>query len=99
MFFGDMELSESSPFCNPYCLVFKVSLRMSFKVFIEKPSELHMLSAMQAMCKSCRTVCQINVDGGEVFSTVAAGCKKHSELNCCFDEHHSAIADSVNVLL
>ncbi|KAJ6765963.1 UNHEALTHY RIBOSOME BIOGENESIS PROTEIN 2-like protein [Salix purpurea] len=62
---------------------FKARLRMSFRSLIRKPSELHLLSAIQTIeralvgvCEGCPIFYEIitgNVDGGKVSSTVAAG--------------------------
>ncbi|KAK9690826.1 hypothetical protein RND81_09G156400 [Saponaria officinalis] len=61
----------------------KTRLRKSFKVLIEKPSELHLLSVMQALQAALTgrrvgftTICDIQMgitDGGSVSSVVAAG--------------------------
>lgn len=74
----------SASLSHPYCLdEFKARLRMSFKSLIRKPSELHLLSAIQAIERAlvgvyegCPIIYEIttgNVDGGKVSSTVAAG--------------------------
>ncbi|CAK7329555.1 unnamed protein product [Dovyalis caffra] len=74
----------SASLSHPYHLdEFKARLRMSFKSLIRKPSELHLLSAIQAIERAlvgvhegCPIVYEINtgnVDGGKVSSTVAAG--------------------------
>ncbi|KAG2705884.1 hypothetical protein I3760_05G076500 [Carya illinoinensis] len=80
---GHMGLSEASYSSAPYCLdEFKARLRMSFKTFIKKPSELHLLSAVQAIERALvgvREGCTMNyditvgADGGKVSSLVAAG--------------------------
>ncbi|KAG7978151.1 hypothetical protein I3843_05G068500 [Carya illinoinensis] len=80
---GHMGLSEASYSSAPYCLdEFKARLRMSFKTFIKKPSELHLLSAVQAIERALVGVqeeCTMNyditvgADGGKVSSLVAAG--------------------------
>ncbi|PSS21720.1 4-hydroxythreonine-4-phosphate dehydrogenase [Actinidia chinensis var. chinensis] len=81
---GDMGLSESLLSGGPYYLdEFKTRLRMSFKVFVKKPSELHLLAAIQALERALvgvRVGCTINYeictgssDGGNVSSIVAAG--------------------------
>ncbi|XP_059647517.1 uncharacterized protein LOC132293884 [Cornus florida] len=80
---GQIGLSESTLSHGPYCLnEFKARLRMSFKNFVKKPSELHLLSAIQALeralvgvRKGCTIVYEIHTgssDGGTVSSTVAA---------------------------
>ncbi|KAK9287343.1 hypothetical protein L1049_015758 [Liquidambar formosana] len=72
------------PEVETYCLdEFKARLRMSFRVFISKPSELHLLSAIQALERAlagvhedCTMIYEINTggaDGGKVSSIVAAG--------------------------
>ncbi|XP_031260000.1 uncharacterized protein LOC116118175 [Pistacia vera] len=79
-----MDLSEASLSHGPYCLdEFKARLRMSFKVFIKKPSDLHLLSAVKAIERSlvgvqggCSVTYNISTgsgDGGKVSSIVAAG--------------------------
>ncbi|KAF8405366.1 hypothetical protein HHK36_010270 [Tetracentron sinense] len=81
---GQRGLSDSSLDHVPYSLdEFKARLRMSFKVFIRKPLELHLLSAIQALEKAlvgvqvgCTMIYEINTgspDGGKVSSIVAAG--------------------------
>ncbi|XP_058098841.1 uncharacterized protein LOC131243479 isoform X2 [Magnolia sinica] len=62
---------------------FKARLRLSFKMFIRKPLELHLLSAVQALERAlvgaqegCNMMYGIHtggIDGGEVSSMVAAG--------------------------
>ncbi|KAF7810808.1 Urb2/Npa2 family protein [Senna tora] len=61
---------------------FKARLRMSFKAYIEKPSELHLLSAIQAVERAlvgvregCTMIYDIkaSTDWGEISSVVAAG--------------------------
>lgn len=80
---GQMKLCESTLSFGPYCLdEFKARLRMSFKVFVEKPSESHLLYAVQALeralvgvqqgCISNYEICTGSSDGGKVSSTVAA---------------------------
>uniref|UniRef100_A0A5B7BNV3 Nucleolar 27S pre-rRNA processing Urb2/Npa2 C-terminal domain-containing protein n=1 Tax=Davidia involucrata TaxID=16924 RepID=A0A5B7BNV3_DAVIN len=80
---GQMGLSESILSHGPYCLdEFKARLRMSFKVFVKKPSELHLLSAIQALERAlvgvqegCTIIYEIytgSSDGGKVSSIVAA---------------------------
>ncbi|KAJ6395741.1 hypothetical protein OIU77_020907 [Salix suchowensis] len=74
----------SASLSHPYYLdEFKARLRMSFRNLIRKPSELHLLSAIQTIERALVGVyegCPIfyeiitgNVDGGKVSSTVAAG--------------------------
>jgi hypothetical protein len=81
---GHIGLSEASHSQGPHCLdEFKSRLRMSFKMFIKKPSELHLLSAIQAIERAlvgvregCTMISDItagNADGGKVSSIVAAG--------------------------
>jgi hypothetical protein len=81
---GHIELSEASNSHGPYCLdEFKARLRMSFKMFIKKPSELHLLSAIQAIERAlvgvrdgCTTIYDVttgNAEGRKVSSVVAAG--------------------------
>jgi hypothetical protein len=81
---GHLELSEASNSHGPYCLdEFKARLRMSFKMFIKKPSELHLLSAIQAIERAlvgvrdgCTTIYDVttgNAEGRKVSSVVAAG--------------------------
>ncbi|KAI4297717.1 hypothetical protein L6164_037592 [Bauhinia variegata] len=61
---------------------FKARLRMSFKAYIEKPSELHLLSTIQAIERAvvgvherCTMIYDIerSTDGGRISSLVAAG--------------------------
>ncbi|KAK9184611.1 hypothetical protein WN943_024962 [Citrus x changshan-huyou] len=77
-------LSEVSFSHGPHWLdEFKSRLRMSFKVLIQKPSYLHLLSAVQAIERALVGVQEDNTmiyqistgsgDGGKVSSTVAAG--------------------------
>lgn len=84
MLHGNVRLSEASLKCQPYCLdEFKARLRLSFTVFIKKPHELHLLSAIQAieralvgLRETCTMIYDIHTgsaDGGKVSSTVAAG--------------------------
>ncbi|GMP37637.1 hypothetical protein CsSME_00009228 [Camellia sinensis var. sinensis] len=81
---GQKGLSESSLYCEPCCLdEFKARLRMSFKVFVNKPSELHLLAVIQALeralvgvrvgCTTNYEICTGSSDGGKVSSIVAAG--------------------------
>ncbi|KAL6963755.1 hypothetical protein U1Q18_034760 [Sarracenia purpurea var. burkii] len=81
---GLMEVSESALSNEPYYLdEFKARLRMSFKVFVQKPSELHLLAAIQALeralvgvrvgCTNKYEICTGSSDGGKVSSIVAAG--------------------------
>lgn len=81
---GHVGLSEASLKCQPYCLdEFKARLRLSFSVFIKKPSEFYLLSAIQAIERAlvgARETCTMiydvhtgSADGGNVSSTVAAG--------------------------
>ncbi|GAV60305.1 Urb2 domain-containing protein, partial [Cephalotus follicularis] len=81
---GHIGISEASLSNGCYWLEeFKNRLRMSFKVLIRKPSELHLLSAIHAIERAlvgvqehCTTVYEIQtgcVDGGKVSSIVAAG--------------------------
>ena len=77
-------LSDASLSRGLYCFdEFKSRLRMSFKVFIKKPSELHLLSAIQALERalvgvqeSCMVIYEVNTGsahGGKVSSITAAG--------------------------
>ena len=77
-------LSDASLSRGPYCFdEFKSRLRMSFKVFIKKPSELHLLSAIQALERAlvgvqegCMVIYDVNTGsahGGKVSSITAAG--------------------------
>ncbi|KAL2518683.1 Nucleolar 27S pre-rRNA processing [Abeliophyllum distichum] len=62
---------------------FKLKLRMSFRSYVRRPSELHFLSAIQAVERAivgvqegCLTNYEIflgSLDGGKVYSFVAAG--------------------------
>ncbi|XP_010268229.1 PREDICTED: uncharacterized protein LOC104605241 [Nelumbo nucifera] len=81
---GQMEPLGSSLCHGPYNLdEFKARLRMSFKVLIRKPLELHLLSAMQAIERAlvgvqegCNMIYEIHTgsqDGGKVSPVVAAG--------------------------
>ncbi|XAR73298.1 hypothetical protein NMG60_11007218 [Bertholletia excelsa] len=81
---GQMGSSESRVTCGSYCLdEFKSRLRMSFKAFVGKPLELHLLAAIQALeralvgvhigCTINYEVCTGSSDGGKVSSIVAAG--------------------------
>ncbi|XP_015893451.3 uncharacterized protein LOC107427580 [Ziziphus jujuba] len=81
---GHVGLSDASLNCLPYCLdEFKARLRLSFSVFIKKPSEFYLLSAIQAIERALVGVREIytmiydvyigSADGGKVSSTVAAG--------------------------
>lgn len=73
--------SSSELYC--FCLdEFKARLRMSFRAYIEKPSELHLLSAIQAIERAlvgvregCAMIYDIKAStaGGKVSSVVAAG--------------------------
>ncbi|KAI9181831.1 hypothetical protein LWI28_019092 [Acer negundo] len=68
---------------EPQCLdEFKARLRTSFKVFISKSSDLHLLSAVQCIERAlvgvkegCTMIYEINTggDGGKVSTIVAAG--------------------------
>ncbi|XP_022947378.1 uncharacterized protein LOC111451261 isoform X1 [Cucurbita moschata] len=80
----DGGLFEESSFPVIYCMdEFKASLRMSFKVFIREASELHLLSAIQAIeralvgvqegCTATYELCSGSEDGGSCSSIVAAG--------------------------
>lgn len=81
---GDMGLSESTISCVPYCSdELKARLRTSFKGFVKKPSELHLLAAIQSLERALvgvRLGCTVNYEictgspcGGKVSSIVAAG--------------------------
>uniref|UniRef100_A0A2P2J3V6 Nucleolar 27S pre-rRNA processing Urb2/Npa2 C-terminal domain-containing protein n=1 Tax=Rhizophora mucronata TaxID=61149 RepID=A0A2P2J3V6_RHIMU len=76
--------TKASVSCRIYWLdEFKARLRMSLKMLMEKPSELHMLSAVQAIERAlvgvhegCTIIYGVNVgsaDGGKASATVAAG--------------------------
>ncbi|KAK4284826.1 hypothetical protein QN277_001608 [Acacia crassicarpa] len=75
------EYSSSELYC--FCLnELKARLRVSFIAYIEKPPELHLLSAIQAVERAlvgvregCTIIYDINTstDGGEISSVVAAG--------------------------
>ncbi|KAL2477007.1 Nucleolar 27S pre-rRNA proCES [Forsythia ovata] len=79
-----MESSESS-LSHGTCPLeeFKVKLRMSFRSYVRRPSELHFLSAIQAVeraivgvqegCLTNYEICLGSLDGGKVSSIVAAG--------------------------
>ncbi|XP_038902651.1 uncharacterized protein LOC120089295 [Benincasa hispida] len=80
----DGGLFKESSFPGVYCMdEFKSSLRMSFKVFIREASELHLLSAVQAIERAlvgvqegCTTIYELysgSEDGGRCSSVVAAG--------------------------
>ncbi|GMI83549.1 hypothetical protein like AT4G30150 [Hibiscus trionum] len=80
----DTGLSESFLSHDSHCLdEFKARLRMSFKVFIKNPSELQLLSAIQAIERALvgvqggharmYEITTGSADGGMVSSTVAAG--------------------------
>ncbi|KAL5561130.1 hypothetical protein UlMin_030877 [Ulmus minor] len=84
MLYGHLEISETSHSWPPHRLdIFKSRLRLSFTVYIKKPSELHLLSAIQAIERSLVGVRERypmiydiqtgNVNGGKVSSIVAAG--------------------------
>ncbi|XP_021819976.1 uncharacterized protein LOC110761732 [Prunus avium] len=84
MLHSPMEFSEASLSGRPYLLdELKARLRSSFTVFIKKPSELHLLSAVQAIeralvgvrdgCTMSYDIHTGSVDGGKVSSVVAAG--------------------------
>ncbi|XP_054787877.1 uncharacterized protein LOC129293794 [Prosopis cineraria] len=76
---------EASSSSELYCLCldeFKARLRMSFKAYIEKPSELHLLSAVQAVERALVGVregytmnydIKTSTDGGKISPVVAAG--------------------------
>ncbi|KAK2983785.1 hypothetical protein RJ640_017188 [Escallonia rubra] len=81
---GEMKLSESNLSHGVYSLnEFKARLRRSCTVYIKKPSELHSLSAVQAIeralvgvsdgCTINYDICTGGSDGGEVSKIVAAG--------------------------
>ncbi|CAK9138332.1 unnamed protein product [Ilex paraguariensis] len=80
---GQMGLSECNISQGPYLDEFKGRLRMSFKAFLKRPSELHLFSVVQAIERALvgmQEGCMINYelqtgssDGGKVSSTVAAG--------------------------
>ncbi|XVF67867.1 hypothetical protein PTKIN_Ptkin10aG0156400 [Pterospermum kingtungense] len=81
---GDKDLPESFLSHGSHCLdEFKARLRMSFKVFIKNPSELQLLSAIQAIERALvgvkgdhpmiYEISTGSADGGMVSSTVAAG--------------------------
>ncbi|KAK3028644.1 hypothetical protein RJ639_037824 [Escallonia herrerae] len=81
---GEMKLSESTLSHGVYCLnEFKARLRRSCTVYIKKPSELHLLSAVQAIeralvgvsdgCTMNYDICTGGSDGGKVSKIVAAG--------------------------
>ncbi|XP_008457645.3 uncharacterized protein LOC103497293 [Cucumis melo] len=80
----DGEFFKESSFPGVYCMdEFKASLRMSFKVFIREATELHLLSAVQAIeraivgvqegCTSIYGLYSESEDGGRCSSIVAAG--------------------------
>ncbi|KAL2455481.1 Nucleolar 27S pre-rRNA proCES [Forsythia ovata] len=81
---NQMESSESS-LSHGTCPLeeFKVKLRMSFRSYVRRPSELHFLSAIQAVeraivgvqegCLTNYEICLGSLDGGKVSSIVAAG--------------------------
>ncbi|KAL2498243.1 Urb2 domain-containing protein [Abeliophyllum distichum] len=81
---NQMESSESS-LSHGTCPLeeFKLKLRMSFRSYVRRPSELHFLSAIQAVERAivgvqegCLTNYEIflgSLDGGKVSSFVAAG--------------------------
>ncbi|KAK3001091.1 hypothetical protein RJ639_021464 [Escallonia herrerae] len=80
----EMKLSESTLSHGVYCLnEFKARLRRSCTVYIKKPSELHLLSAVQAVeralvgvsdgCTTNYDICTGGSDGGKVSKIVAAG--------------------------
>lgn len=84
MLHGHIDIAEVSFFSQPYCLdEFKARLRSSFAVFVNKPSELHLLSAVQAIERAlvgvrekCTMISDIHTgqaDGGMVSLNVAAG--------------------------
>lgn len=77
-------LSDASVSHGPYCFdELKSSLRVSFKTFVKKPSELHLLSAIQVLERALvgiREGCMMTYDvitgsahGGKVPSVTAAG--------------------------
>ncbi|KAL5856044.1 hypothetical protein ACOSQ3_005879 [Xanthoceras sorbifolium] len=80
---GDIGLSGESLSQEPHYLnEFKSRLRMSFIVYINKPSDLHLLSAVQCLERAlvgvkegCTMTYEINTgeDGGKVSTIVAAG--------------------------
>ncbi|XP_052193087.1 uncharacterized protein LOC127801749 isoform X2 [Diospyros lotus] len=81
---GQMGLSESALSSWSYCLdEVKARLRKSFKVFIKKPLELHLLAAIQALegalvglrigCTTNYEICTGSSNAGKVSSVVAAG--------------------------
>lgn len=84
MLHGNLRASEASVKCQPYQLdEFKARLRSAFTVFIKKPHDLHLLSAIQAIERALVGVRETSTmiydihtgsaDGGKVSSTVAAG--------------------------
>ncbi|XP_048420292.1 uncharacterized protein LOC103958506 [Pyrus x bretschneideri] len=84
MLHSPMGFSEASLSGWPYLLdELKARLRSSFRVFIERPSELHLLSALQAIeralvgvregCTMSYDIHTGSADGGKVSSVVAAG--------------------------
>ncbi|KAF6165032.1 hypothetical protein GIB67_005121 [Kingdonia uniflora] len=83
-FRGDLWPSKLTLGHRPYSLEeFKVKVRMSFKVFINKPSEFHLSTGLQALeralvgaVEDCHLSYNIKTggsDGGSVSSVVAAG--------------------------
>ncbi|XP_019412690.1 PREDICTED: uncharacterized protein LOC109325004 [Lupinus angustifolius] len=79
---GSFEANSSSELYCFYLDEFKTRLRMSFKAYIERPSELHILSTIQAVERAlvgvkegCTMIYDIETskDGGEISSLVAAG--------------------------
>lgn len=81
---GHMGLSEYTLSGGSYCVdELKARLRTSFKGFVKKPSELHLLDAVQSLeralvglrlgCTINYEICTGSSDGGKVSSIVAAG--------------------------
>lgn len=98
---GNKDLSGESVSPDLHCLdEYKARLRMSFKVFINKPSDLHLLSAIQCIERALvgvkegsTMIYEINTsgDGGKVSSIVAAGVD-------CLDLVLEYVSGTLNIL-
>ncbi|TKY67774.1 Nucleolar 27S pre-rRNA processing, Urb2/Npa2, C-terminal [Spatholobus suberectus] len=69
---------EAYPSTELHCIFldeFKTRLRMSFKAYIERPSESHLSSTIQAIQDGCTMIYDVNTskDEGEILLLVAAG--------------------------
>ncbi|CAL0329341.1 unnamed protein product [Lupinus luteus] len=96
---GSFEANSSNEFYCFYLDEFKTRLRMSFRAYIERPSELHILSTIQAIERAlvgvkegCTMIYDIETskDGGEISSLVAASID-------CFDMILEFVSGNQNI--